>query len=97
MQEDCAFTRQGSHVPGMGGPKTKFPAALIFFSPSLQTHWLHKLEEKDMSKVKPCVNIFQRNIFNTGLLKLSMINITQLVTNKLMEAYYDEISDSEYT
>ncbi|KAL7846702.1 hypothetical protein SRHO_G00216820 [Serrasalmus rhombeus] len=30
MQEDCAFTRQASHVPGIGGPKTKFPAALFF-------------------------------------------------------------------
>lgn len=29
MQEDCAFTRQGSHVPRMGGPKNKFPAPLF--------------------------------------------------------------------
>lgn len=29
-QEDCAFTRQGSHVMGMCGPQNKFPAPLFF-------------------------------------------------------------------
>lgn len=31
MQEDSAFTRQGSHFPGMGGPKNTFPTPLFCF------------------------------------------------------------------